>query len=845
MMTLDDISAPEPSGGTDWQAQMVSHATGTLGPLLRRFRLAAGFSQEALARRANLNVTTIAALERGRHATPHPETVRLLAEALGLDATERAGLVAAATGLDEAPESASPAVPSGPIAAPPAARPISRLPVPLTPLIGREHEEAALTHLLRQESGMRLLTVTGLGGVGKTRLALAVAEALRESYADGVVFVDLSALRDPALVAPTIAQALGLREEGAHGLRRQLLAFLQSRHLLLVLDNVEQVVEAAPLVADLLVACPRLSVLATSRVALRLRMEQRFPVPPLATSTSRGADEEALGGNPAVRLFVARAQAVQPDFGLTAANRAIVAQICARLDGLPLAIELAAARIALLPPAALLARLEPRLQLKGGARDRPARQRTLRATIDWSFDLLDAGERRLFAGMAVFVGGCTLEAAEGVCEPESGLDGVASLLDKSLLAHIESGGHTRLSMLETLREYALERLESEGQADQMRRKHAGYYLAQAEASLSTFYADEAAWLDRWEREHDNVRAALHWARESGEVELGLRLAAVLWRLWYLHGHLSEGRAWLEGLLEQPGTAAPPVRAAVLRAAAILAVDQNDLQRAALWGEEALALFRAMGNDRDIAHILNTLGNIAREKGAYEHATTYYEQSLAIYRAQSYPMGVSVSLNNLGKTARYQGDLVRAATLHEESLALRLETGDLPGIAFALTSLGEVARDRGDLESSARYFEQALALRRELGDKHGSSRALLGLGDVARARGNTDHALTCYAEGLALSRATGDRWQTAFALEGLAWVDLMRGRAANAGRLLGQAATWRARDASTLLAAETTIHEHLVATIRETLGDVAFMAAWREGEMLPLEQVVGETWATTS
>ncbi|MDQ2787823.1 MAG: helix-turn-helix domain-containing protein, partial [Chloroflexota bacterium] len=483
----------------------------TFGERLRQHRRAAGLSQEALAERAGLSVAAIAALERGRRTRPHPDTVALLATALALPPPDRVTFIAAATGdRPTVPERVMP-------------RLTPTLPMPPTLLIGRERTEAAVLDLLQKTNGPRLLTLTGPGGVGKTRLALAVAALMGEAYADGVCFIDLSAVRDPPLVAATLAQALGLRERDGQPVYDLVLAYLRDQQRLLVLDNFEQVLDAAPIVADLLARCPRLVLLVTSRAALRVRGEQQFRVPPLAVPPSgRAVAPETAAGYPSVQLFVARAQAIQPDFTLNAANAAAVAQTCARLDGLPLALELAAARINVLPPAALLARLERRLAvLRDGARDLPARQRTLRATLDWSYDLLDAGEQALFARLGVFAGGATLAAITAICTPDdemAALDTVAALADMSLVLPIEGGGEPRTGMLVTLREYARDRLAERGEATRFDRAHAAYYLALAEAAEPMLTgAEQGLWLDKIEREHDNLRAALERALARGEA----------------------------------------------------------------------------------------------------------------------------------------------------------------------------------------------------------------------------------------------------------------------------------------------------------------------------------------
>jgi predicted ATPase/transcriptional regulator with XRE-family HTH domain len=614
---------------------MSAISVASFGALLRRFRLAAGLTQEALAERAGLSARGIQDLERGSRTSPRAETVRLLADALEL---QRAELIEAAH-----PELAT-------AGAGPAARSVPRrLPIPATPLVGRERQVAAACALLRK-SGARLVTLTGPGGIGKTRLALAVAAALAAEFADGVAWVELAPLDDPALVANAIARALGVTEHGERPLPELLAQAVAERHVLLVVDKCEHVLPAMPLLGKLLAAGPRLSVLATSRSRLRLRGEHDLPVEPLAVPEPDGAKAPplaGLAGVAAVRLFVERAAEVRPGFVLTPDTAPAVAAICRRLEGLPLALELAAARVKVLAPEALLTRLAPRLPLlTGGARDAPARQQTMHDAIAWSHDLLNEREQALFRRLAVFAGGFTLEAAESVMavgeapadtqHAASGtLDLISALVDQSLLRlgeprAYDAIGDDRFTMLETVREYALERLACAGETAAVQHTHADFYLALAErADPELTGPGQAVWLERLEAEHNNLRAALAWVIAAEEAESALRLAAALGRFWRMHGHPREGLTWLERALTLSDNLPTATRAKALEGAGRLVHDQDDPDRAVALYQEALAMWQALGDLQGQARLLDDLGNIAHDRGDFTRAVTLHEQALAL------------------------------------------------------------------------------------------------------------------------------------------------------------------------------------------------------------------------
>jgi len=694
------------------------------------------------------------------------------------------------------------------------------LPIQPTPLLGREDEVTALAALLRREEG-RLVTLTGPGGIGKTRLALQVAAELVETFADGVWFVRLARLVDPTLVVPTIAQTLGLKELGSQSLAETLRTHLADKHLLLVLDNFEQVVGAAPEIAALLETSRGLHVLVTSRLALHLRGERETPLKPLPLpQRGQRIPPEALSQYAAVALFLERAQAARPDFAVTAANAPAIAEICARLDGLPLALELAASRVKMLPPEALLSRLVRSLQLlTGGARDADERQQTMRATIAWSEDLLTPEEQRLFRRLAVFVGGCTLEAAEVICAAPAGaaplgldlLEGLSKLIDHSLVQPREEGGEPRFGLLQVIREYALEGLEASGETSALRRAHAAHFLALAEQAEPELSGPEVgAWLGRLEREHDNLRAALGWAREQEEVETGLRLASALREFWGMRGHLREGWAWVEGLLalesgddlRTEGAAhavAAEVRARALITGGRLAMWQGDYVVAGNWLEEATALGRAAGDRRTVALALNSLGVLAAQQGDMERAGARWVDSLALMREVGDRRGVATVLHNLGNVAAYQGDLERAAASYAEAVVLARQDGDQQGIALSLSNLGAVARMRGEVTQAEALGREALALFRDLGDFRACAGGLEELVSTAGVAGHGERAARLLGAAAAL-RETLDAPQPAL---------------------------WQAEV------------EQAVAAARATLGEEAWVAAFTAGRALSLDQALVE------
>jgi predicted ATPase/DNA-binding SARP family transcriptional activator len=712
------------------------------------------------------------------------------------------------------------------------ARP-TNLPTQPTPLIGRDRELAQVRDRLWSDE-VAILTLTGSGGTGKTRLALQAAADSLGRFPSGTFFVALAPVSDPELVVPTIAQVLGLRVPRGRALMQVLAEYLAERRLLLVLDNVEHVVAAAPAVAKLVAAAPGLTVLATSRQPLHVSRERVFPVPPLELPDV-GADWDAVVANEAVSLFVERARAIRPDFDLTDANAPAVAAICWRLDGLPLAIELAAARVVLFPPAALLARLDERLEvLTGGARDRPARHQTLRATLDWSYDLLSEPRRRLFARLAVFAGGWTLEAAETVCNGDLDvLDGLASLIDKSLVRLEGSEEEPRFAMLETVREYALEKLRESGEEGHVRGRHLEWSITFAERSEPELRGPEQkAWLERLHAELDNFRAAFEWSRSRGDAEASLRLGSALLEFWVVRADWREGRDWIEQALADATEVDPALRMKALRSAAELADVLSDYPASTRYYDESLAIARALGNRRGIAEALRglafergrvglpiemqrplleeaveiyrelgddpgiarSLGGIAWTEKDLRRGRKLKEEALAIHRRLGNRENVGWALLQAGVYAQYLGDFAAATPAYQEALALAEELEYTRMIARAFDRLGENALWQGELDEARRFYEQSLPLWRECGHRNGLADSLRGLGTVARLEGDGEAASSLFEESLTVCREIGYRPGEAHALLSLSALASDRAELGEAVHLHREAlALWRDMD----------------------------------------------------
>src|SRR5215217_6826665 len=719
----------------------------------------------------------------------------------------------------------------------------NNLPLQPTTLVGREREIWEVAERVRSEE-VRLLTLTGPGGTGKTRLGLQAAADLLEEFSDGVFFVALATITEPELVASTIAGPLGVKESAEQSLMESLKNYLRDRRLLLVLDNFEQVLEGAPLVGELLGSCPKLKVLATSRIPLGLYGEQEYLVPPLSLPDPKVMPLlEVLTQYEAVKLFVQRARAVKTDFNVTNDNAPAVAEICARLDGLPLAIELAAARTRMLPPQKMLERLGNRLELlKGGPRDLPTRQQTLRGTIDWSYELLEEEEKTLFGRLSVFSGGRTLEAIEEICDPEGeleALEGVESLLEKSLLRQ-EAGveREPRFVMLETVHEYTREKLQENGEEQEIKRAHAQYFLALAEEGESEVRGPEAAmWLERLEAEHDNLRAALSWALAQEKVELELRLAGALWQFWWMRGHYSEGRRWLENALASDGRGSPPAWAMVLAGIGEIASHQGDLDQAGKACEEGLELLAHEASEAKI-YLLLSLGKVALLRGEdYERATQVNEEALALSREMRHRMGLATSLLHLGLVSQRRGDSEGATEFYEESTALFREWGDKQGLAFCLNNLGVVAITQGDLVQAQKLTEEAVALLRELGSRGDVSIGLQNLGWIAFLRNELGKAVDLYKQSLTLAWDTGFYALVLDDLVGFACLAGAQGDAVRAAQLCGAA---EALHEATGYPKDPISHaemEPYLASGRSKIHEAEWAKAWEEGRTMSLEGAV--------
>lgn len=732
-----------------------------------------------------------------------------------------------------------------PESVPPPSRPKTNLPHQRMPLIGREKELETAARLLLSEQ-TNLLTISGPGGIGKTRLAQQLATTLLPDFRDGVFFVSLAAITNPDLVAATIAQALGLKSGESGPIGEVLQGYLQDKRILLVMDNFEQVMAAAPLLNELLAAAPELKILVTSRAVLHLYGECEFTLPPLAIPDLKHLPPpQVLAQSPAVALFLLRAQAVKSDLVLTCENAPTVAEICVQLEGIPLALELAAARIKWFSPQALLKGLNCRLALCAQRDTRPARHQTLRDALAWSYHLLEPGEQALFAQLGVFVGGCRLEAVQAVCRLERAgarptLDHLTALADKSMLQHeIGDEGEPRFRMLETLREYALEQLAAQGEMDTLQCRHAACYVEWVECiEPGPREPNLPAWMRRLEEEHDNLRAALHWALTRGEIEVALRIAGAVWRFWQIHGHAEEGWNWLSTILERSAGAEISPRAKALWGAGWLGMVLGKLDAAQQYFEEGVSISRHIGHKRYLGLSLHGIGALARAQGDFECSRQAFEESLPLFQSLGTAEDVAWTFEHLGATALEQADFDRAVLYLSQGLALFQGLEQRWPCGEALTFLGHAALQQGNYARAQEQYEAALRIYQEQEDRLNIATIHSYIGATLFGRGETEKAIRLYRENLLVSREMKDYWSLAWGIERLAEAAQRLGHNERAGRLWGAADALRHRTGVPWHPGfYSNYTEQRFASLREALGERQWQEMWSAGHRWTLDQAV--------
>jgi len=857
--------------------------TNSFGTWLRQKRRALDLTQKAFAKQVGCAEITLRRMEADEYK-PSNELAFVLFEKLGIPESERTQWVRFARGLADHPNHH--------VTSSPSREQKTNLPVPLTSFIGREKEIETVKQLVTSQGAGRLLTLTGAGGSGKTRLALEVAAKLRDVFPDGVWFIEFAPLSDPSLVLQSLLTTLGLSEQAGRSSFAIVSDFFQPKRALLILDNCEHLIQAcAQLVETLLRACPTLHILVTSREALSVGGEALYLVPTLTTPDPAQAELANLSQYEAVRLFVERSQAALPGFALTADNKLAVSQVCYQLDGIPLALELAAARVKALRVEQIAARLAERDQfrlLTTGSRTALPRHQTLHALIDWSYNLLSEDERLLLQRLSVFAGGCTLDAAEAVCvgegvEADDVLDLITQLVTKSLvISERERGREARYRMLETIRQYARGRLIEAGEGDRLRNRHLEFFLQWAEQAGPRLRGRlQLEWFSQIEAEHDNLRAALEWSLTQAESsEVSLHLAGALFMFWYRRGSINEGRAWLARALARP--AAPltgAARAQALYADGFLAHGQSDTTAQAVL-KESISLWRALGppGKTGLAYALAELGEELRWRGEPATARSLAEEAIALFREQDERWGLAYSLSVMGLAIRDQGDFALARSVINESVALWRDMGELGELGVSIRFLGLVALRQGDYEVARNHYADYLAITRRLGNEGAVAWALLDLGEatlnlgdriqaksfveesfrtmreldnkygvalclylsglLAQFEGDSEQATVFFEQGLALAHTTGPIWYRANVLMGLAGVAAADGRARRAARLLGAAESQLEAGASYWNAAESLYIERTIANAVAQLGEAEFAAARVEGRAMTFEQAAG-------